>query len=94
MIKRINLFGWELKFVFRHRFEKDLDFQDRFDWTTYGIGIWYKKYRTISKPKHNAAILGQRATLVNQHMLGMNLLVCKFWFTLCYRPLTSKIEFE
>ncbi len=92
MIKRIDLFGWELKFVLRHRWDKSMDSLDRMDWNTWGIGIWYKKYRVIRKPNHNQAILGVGAKLVNQHMLGINLLWCKFWFTICYRPFN--IEFE
>ena len=86
MIKRINLFGWELKFVIRHRWETDMDSLDKFEWNTISLGIWYKKYRVIRKPNHAQAILLQRAKLVNQHMLGINLLVCKFWFTICFRP--------
>ena len=92
MVKKITIFGWELTFVFRHRWEKDMDLTDKMDWATWGLGVWYRRYKTISKPKHNAAILGQRAKLVTLHMLGMNLLVCKFWFTICFRPLTLKYE--
>lgn len=87
MVKKIILFGWEIKFVLRHRWEDESDMIDRrYEWNTWSMGIWYKKYRVIHKPKHSAAILGKRATLTNQYMLGINLLVCKFWFTLCYRP--------
>ena len=91
MVKKITIFGWELKFVFRHRWEK-VDSIDKYEWNTWGLGLWYRRYKTIHKPKHGPAVLGQRAKLVTLHMLGINLLVCKFWFTICFRPLTLKYE--
>ncbi len=92
MVKKITLFGWELKFVLRHRWERDTDSVDKFEWNTLSLGIWYKRYKVIKKPNHNQAILLHRAKLVNQHMLGINLLVCKFWFTICHRPFNIEIE--
>lgn len=86
MIKKIILLGWELGFVFRHRWESEVDEIYKFEWNQLALGIWYKRYKVIKKPNHGQAILGERAKLVTQHMLGMNLLVCKFWFTICYRP--------
>lgn len=91
MVKKITIFGWELKFVFRHRWEGS-DSIDKYEWNTWSLGLWYKKYRVIKKPNHAQAILLQRAKLVNQHMFGINLLVCKLWFTICHRPFN--IEFE
>lgn len=92
MIKKINLFGWELTFVLRHRWESEVDEIYKFEWNQLALGIWYKRYKVIRKPNHAQAILLHRAKLVNQHMLGINLLVCKFWFTICHRPFN--IEFE
>lgn len=92
MVKKIIIFGWELTFVFRHRWESESDMIDKYEWNTWGLGVWYRRYKVIKKPNHGQAILGQRAKLVNQHMLGINLLVCKFWFTICHRPFN--IEFE
>lgn len=92
MIKRIDLSGWELKFVLRHRWENQNSIIGKFEWNTLSLGVWYKKYKVIKKPKHTAAIIGKSATLTNQHMLGINLLVCKLWFTICHRPFN--IEFE
>ncbi len=91
MIKKITIFGWELKIVFRHKWEK-VDSIDKYEWNTWSLGLWYKMYKTIHKPIHSAAILGQRAKLVNQYMIGINLLVCKLWFTICYRPLVLKLN--
>lgn len=95
MVKKITIFGWELTFVFRHRWEDESDMIDRrYEWNTWGLGVWYKKYRVIHKPRHSEAIIGKRATLRNQYMFGVNLLVCKFWFTICYRPLILKLKDE
>lgn len=91
MVKKIILSGWELSFVFRHRWEGS-DPIDVYEWNTLSLGIWYKRYKVIKKPNHGQAILGQRAKLVNQHMFGINLLWCKFWFTICHRPLVLKLD--
>lgn len=93
MVKKITIFGWELSFVFRHRWESS-DPIDTYEWNTLSLGIWYKMYRVIKKPNHEQAILLQRAKLVNQYMIGINLLWCKFWFTICYMPLILKLNDE
>lgn len=94
MIKKITIFGWEFTFVLRHRWEKDMRLTDKMDWATCGLGIWFNKHKVIHKPKHSEAIIGQKAKLRNQYMFGINLLVCKFWFTICYRPLILKLNDE
>ena len=92
MVKKITILGWELSFVFRHRWEGESDMIDKYEWNTWGLGVWYRKYKVIKKPNHGQAILGERAKLVTKHILGMNLLVCKFWFTVCHRPLILKLK--
>ena len=94
MVKKITISGWELTFVFRHRWEDESDMISKYEWNTLGLGIWFKKYRVIKKPNHAASLLNQRAKLVNQYMFGINLLICKFWFTICYRPLILKLKDE
>ena len=94
MVKKITISGWEFTFVFRHRWEDESDMINKYEWNTWRLGIWFKKYRVIKKPKHNESILGQKAILSNQYMFGINLLVCKFWFTICYRALILKLKDE
>ena len=92
MIGKMQIFGWRINFVFRHKFEKDLDLLDRMRWKEYKLGIWFKKYQAVGKPKKGPAILGKGGTHTNCYMFGVHLLVCKCWVDLAYRPLTFKID--
>lgn len=93
MILSANIFGYKIKFVFRHMWEKCDDvFSDMFMWKTKEIGLWYKTYKTVSKPKKGPAIIGKGGTHSTSYMFGVNLIVAKFWFDVCYRPLELKIN--
>lgn len=80
----LKMFGYQFTFVFRHRFEKKKDENDIWDrlmvWREWEVGFWYKRYQVIGnrnfhKPKE------WDNNLVYEHMLGINLLWCKAWFT-------------
>lgn len=92
MIKRTNVFGYRINFVFRHKYEKDESFLNRMEWNDYRLGLWFKKYKAVGKPKKGPAVLGKGETLTNCYMLGFNLLICKFWVDVSHRPLTLKID--
>jgi len=91
MISKINILGYRIAFVFRHKFEKD---RGRIDsiiyWRDYRIGLWFKTYKKVSKPKDGPAIIGKNGTTSRTFMFGIDLILCKFWIDICYRPL----EFE
>lgn len=91
MILNRHLFGYRIKFVFRHRWE-NRDILDLIGWRTKRLGVWYKTYETVSKPKNGPAILGKNGSTSTMYMFGMDLIVCKFWFDICYRPLELKIK--
>lgn len=88
MVSKINILGYRIEFVLRHRFEKNLDFTDKYlYWKDYKLGIWLKRYKTVSKPKNGPAVIGKDGTLSNNYMLGIDFIFCKFWIDICYRPL-------
>ena len=95
MTKKINISGYNIKFVLRHRFEKTSDEIRNWDnyrmWKENRLGVWYKTYNTVSKPKDSPAILGKNGTHSTSYMFGMDLIVFKFWFDICYRPLILEI---
>lgn len=91
MIKKCNILDRRITFVFRHRFEKDADIFSRMKWEDYKLGVWFKPYTIVSKPKKGPAILGKNGTHSNAYMVGCDLIICKFWFDICYRPFTLKI---
>lgn len=95
MTKKIDILGYNIRFVFRHRFEKSSDEIRRWDnytmWKEKRLGVWYKTYQVVSKPKDGPAKLGKGGTHSTSHMFGIDLIICKFWFDISYRPLTLEI---
>ena len=91
MIKKINIFGYRINFVFRHKYERDMDLLDKMRWKDYKLGIWLKKYSAVGKPKNKPAVIGNGGTTTNCYMFGCDLLVCKFWIDISYRPLILEI---
>jgi hypothetical protein len=92
MIKNINIFGYRINFVFRHRFEKKDEYLLLSEFRDYKLGVWFKKYKAVGKPKNGPAIIGKDGTLTNCYMLGFDLIFCKFWIDVSHRPLTLKID--
>ena len=93
MISKINILGYRIEFVLRHRFEKNLDFTDKYlYWKDYKLGVWFKRYKTVSKPKNGPAVIGKDGTLSNNYMLGIDFIFCKFWIDICYRPLILNLD--
>ena len=91
MILKTKIFGYRVNFVFRHKYEKDLELIDRMRWNQYKLGIWFKRYKAVGKPKKGPAIIGKDGTLTNFYMFGVHFVVCKFWIDISYRPLTFEI---
>lgn len=92
MIQKLSIKGWRINFVFRHKFEKKMELIDRMGWNKYELGVWFKKYKAIGRPKEGPAKIGKDAHLTNCYMFGVKLLVCKFWIDISYRPLTIEID--
>lgn len=92
MIQRINISGLRINLVFRHRFEKDRDLLERMRSSSYELGMWFKTYKAVAKPKKGPAVIGKDGKMSTGFMLGFNFIICKFWIDICYRPLTLKID--
>jgi len=78
-------------FVFRHRFEKKEDFYDDSTWREWELGFWYKHNKAIGE-KDFHDILDWKDNMVNVHMFGINLLICKAWFTVDGGAMNMEIE--
>jgi hypothetical protein len=98
MIKRTKIGSLRASFVLRHRWEKGdgIDnytaVQMRNEWN---LGIWAKKYEALGQvrlPKNqwsrDKAIKETFSdkNLVNNYMIGLNLIVCKVWVTFTFKP--------
>lgn len=82
-IKKINIHGLDFTFVFRHRYEKDEDNKliDKFTmWREWELGFFFKRMKIVGKKNFNKPKEWGN-NLVNEYMLGVNLLLCKAWFT-------------
>lgn len=91
MIKKINIKGLRINFVFRHWFEKNLDTLGRFEMNRKEIrfGLWFKTYLAISKL---SITIGKDSKMTRGYMLGADLFVCKFWIDICNKPLTFNVD--
>jgi hypothetical protein len=78
MVGKIKIGDFTLISVFKHRFEKKNHM--RSDFRGWSLGIWFERSKIVGKidfsnPKKWSS------RLVNSYMIGMNLLICKFWIT-------------
>lgn len=104
MIKRIKLRDFRASFVLRHRWEKDSDSMIsnytandiRKNWQ---LGIWIKKYEVVGKvrlpknqwlPDEVVRETFNQFNLVNNYMIGLNLIVCKVWVDFTFKPTFGK----
>lgn len=82
MVKRINILGLNVVFVFRHKWDRgtkknkiNSEFKD------YRIGFWFRKSKIVGR-KHFSNPKKWKNNSVNSFMLGINLLICKVWVEL------------
>ena len=94
MITTINISGYRINFIFRHRFEKKDIFTRLTEWKDYKFGFWFKTYKSVGKPKGKPAVIGKGGSLSRGYMFGVDLIICKFWLDICHRPLILKLKDE
>lgn len=82
-IGRLKIFGLDFTFVFRHRYEKpDEDrLVDKFTmWKDWRVGFFFKRMKIVGEQNSNKPHLWHK-NLVRAYMFGIDLLICKLWFT-------------
>lgn len=102
MTKSIQIFNMGLLFVLRHRWEKDKGLTNYTVWEMrkrFKLGMWFERSKVVGpvkKGKNRNETVGNTFTesnLVNRYMIGLNLIVCKAWMTIQFKPtLTLKID--
>lgn len=91
-IGHIKIGGFKFTFVFRHKFEKNLKTFDRLIlWRDFKLGLWYKRSRLVGEKNSNKPCEWKN-NLVNEHMVGINLIICKAWFTVSKGGLSLKTK--
>ena len=74
MIKKINMGNRTLKFVVRHQWDGQIDY-DKFDkWNEKKLGIWWKTYRT-----HKYQTKINYKSTWDSLMIGLNLIWMNVW---------------
>jgi hypothetical protein len=104
MIKRTKIGSFRASFVLRHRWEKDSDSMIS-NYTAndikknWQLGIWIKKYEVVGKvrlpknqwlPDEVVRETFNQFNLVNNYMVGLNLIVCKVWVDFTFKPTFGK----
>jgi hypothetical protein len=79
MTKSINIRDLKIEFTFRHKWEKNSIFTE---FRKYDLGISFNKSKLVAKKRfNNPKEWGEN--LVNEYSIGINLLVIKFWVSIC-----------
>lgn len=83
-------------FVIRHRWEKDShsllkNYEANKIRKVKEIGIWFKKYKAVGSIGDKDILkIFQKENLVNNYMIGVNLIVCKMWVDFRFRKTFGK----
>lgn len=82
-IKRTKIFGIEITFVFKHKFNKTKTLLNTYTWKDWKLGMFAKQSKAVGrKPNDLSKIkIGASKNLIKQFMIGFDLLIIKFWFT-------------
>jgi hypothetical protein len=94
IVKHITIFKYEFTFVFRHRFEKE-DEESLLNsftmWREWELGFFYRRFQIVGRKNfHKPA--EWKNNHVYEYMLGINLLICKAWFTVQKGGMTLNID--
>lgn len=82
-VRHTKILGLDFTFVFRHRYEKGSEeelLKKMTMWSEWELGFFFKRYMVVGKKNFNKPKEWGN-NLCNEYMLGVNLLICKAWFT-------------
>lgn len=84
-----KIFGIEITFVFRHRFDAKSKEPYDTDFMFYRLGLFAKKNQLVSSVGFSAPH-DWHNNLVNEYMVGIDLLFCKAWVRFSRGAMTIK----
>lgn len=94
-LKEIKIFGYDVLFVFRHRYEKNDDGNKLLEsmtmWGEWRLGFFFKLNKMVGK-KNFKSPKKWKNNLVNHIMIGIDLLWCKAWITISKGTMKLKIN--
>ncbi len=94
MIKVIKIGSFRCNFVLRHIWEGDSDSVFCSNYIVYkmkrtkSLGIWFKKDKIVGPTRKTGNIKDTFLpdNLVNNYMIGFDLIVLKMWFDFTFKP--------
>lgn len=95
-VRHLNIGELEITFVFRHRWEKfdnegEKIINDMTMWREWELGFNYRRIQIVGKKNFHKPKEWSK-NLVNEYLFGINLLICKFWFTFVRGGMNLNIE--
>lgn len=95
-IRHLNICRLEITFVFRHRWEKfdvetDKIINDMTMWREWQLGLNFRRIQIVGKKNFHKP-KEWKNNLVNEYIFGVDLLICKFWFTYVRGGMNLNIE--
>jgi hypothetical protein len=78
MVRRLKIGQIKLTFVFRHKWDIKNEIRYNSEFRDYRIGLWFKKSRIVGSKNFNKPKEWGN-NLVNDYMIGVNLIICKAW---------------
>ena len=95
MVKRLRIRNITIKWVLRHRWEENKGLTNYEVWSMrkrFKLGMWFERQQVVG-PVQKGKDKDERVkntfnndNLVNEYMLGFDLVVCKTWFTIKFKP--------
>jgi hypothetical protein len=101
-IKKFQIGRAGFTWVLRHRWEKDKGLTNHTVWEMrrrFKLGIWFERSKVVGpvrKGKDRSETVGNtfdNSNLVNNYMIGLDLIVCKTWISFSFKP-TLKLKLD
>lgn len=70
--------GVNFTFVFRHKWEKKEKYSTLSEFKKYELGLWFRINKIVGR-KNFTDPKKWSDNLVNDYMMGINLIICKVW---------------
>lgn len=78
MVGRLKIGTIKFTFVFRHKWDSKDDLSYNTEFSDYRIGLWFKRIIIVGSKNFNKPNEWGN-NLVNDYMIGVNLIICKAW---------------
>lgn len=78
MVRRLKICGINFTFVFRHKWDSKDERWFNSEFRDYRLGLWFKRSKIVGSNNFNKPEEWDD-NLVNDYMIGVNLIICKAW---------------